>query len=262
MSARFEWKLPIRNTSDSPATLVNLFGNCSCVSMKPLPLRIEPGTTAVLILELDLTNWCSAAPDDSQAYRINLAGVVRTAAGEHQVGWVLEGRAKHSLRPNPRLVDFGRVWAPSLPLERVIDLRPSSQVGPVRADIADDPTGGITAEVRPAPGDPTGGITAEVRPAPGGSRLHVRLNRVAVPGRYRCEVRLSPATPGGEPLPAVRLPVEWEVLGEIQPDTHFVDCGPRPVGSVSEQTVTLSSLADRPFRITGAESGRGGTKLE
>lgn len=245
-SGRVEWKLPIRNVSDSEATLVSLLGNCSCVSMKPLPLRIEAGGTAVLHLELDLTNWCAADPDDIQQYRINLVGTVRTTEGDRPVGWVLEGRTKHAARPNPRMVDFGRVWPPQLPAERSVDIRPSLQVGPVRAEVIDDSTGGVTAEVRSTPE---------------GSQLFVRLNRAVVPGRYRCAVRLSSTTVDGASVPGVLLPVEWDVLGEVQPDTPEVALGPQPVGSVHEQTVVFTSLADRSFRITGA-SGGDGTRVE
>ncbi len=238
---RVEWSLPIVNRSDTEATLVSLMGDCSCVAMSPLPLRIEPGATANLALTLDLTSFCAASADDSRPYQIRLSGVVQTAGGEQPVEWILEGRARYSVRPTLRSVDFGRRWSPSLPLERTIDLRPSPHVGVIRAEVL---------------GDPTGGVSAEVRAGAEGAGLLVRLNRVPPPGRYRCVVRLSPVGRGGEPLAEVRIPVEWEMLDEIQPDAPVVEFGPQPTGTVAEQVVTLSSLAGRPFRITSLDGGR------
>jgi hypothetical protein len=242
---RFDWKLPVRNTADSDATLETLTGDCSCLSVEGLPLRVGGGETGSLTLRLDLTRRCMGVGPEPFApipYPIKLRGTVRVGETTHEVGWELTGRVKPAILLGRRGIDFGRLWNPTLPLERSVMVRTAPGVSIGSVEVEDSPK--ITASLRPAAGA-------------GEYELTVRLDSWAPPGRYQAAVRLVPVARAGGSPGAVRLPVEWESLHEVQPDTSILEFGAHPLGSACEQTLTLTSLAGKPFRVTRCETASG-----
>lgn len=242
---RFDWKLSLRNTTDSAVTLETLTGDCSCLSVDGLPLRLGGGEAGQLALRLDLTRRCMGvgpqpfAPID---HPIRLSGTVRVGEATRAVNWVLSGRVKPAVLFDRRGIDFGRLWNPSLPLERTVTVRTAPGIHLSAVEVED--SGKLTARLQP---------TAKA----GEYELGVRLGEWAAPGRYRAAVRLAPVARSGESPGVVRLPVEWEALHEIQADTALLEFGAQPVSSTSEQTLTLTSLAGKPFRVTKCETGSG-----
>jgi hypothetical protein len=72
-----------------------------------------------------------------------------------------------------------------------------------------------------------------------------------VVGRHEAKVRLAPITASGEKVPPITVPVAFDVLHDIQPDTSFVPLGAGGLGG----TLTVSSLGGRPFPLPSCESG-------
>jgi hypothetical protein len=242
---RFDWNLPIQNATGSEVTLESLTGDCSCLSVDGLPLRVGGGEVGQLALRLDLTRRCMGVgpqPFAPIAHPIKLRGTVRLGETSHEVNWVLSGRVKPAVLFGRRGIDFGRLWNPSLPLDRSVTVRTAPGIHLAPADVED--SGKITAQLRPT-------VSA------GEYELAVRLDQWAAPGRYHAAVRLVPVARPGESPGVVRFPVEWESLDEIQTDTATLEFGAQPVGSTREQTLTLTSLAGRPFRVTKCETGSG-----
>ncbi len=235
-TSHFEWNLPVRNDSGSEASVQSLLGDCSCVTAGSFPVRIGAGESKTIKLYLDLTKRCmgrGADPFAAVPHPIKLSASVIIQNTHRQFNWALDGRVKPVVLPSAREIDFGRLWnAPSLERSVPLHLAPGIEV---RAAKLVGEGYGLVPEIRR--GDKT-------------SELVVRLPSLGPPSRYKCEVQIIPVTRTGEPIDLPPIPVNWEVLHEVQPDTTTVDFGVLTVGAVSEKTLTLSSLNGKPFRVT------------
>jgi hypothetical protein len=69
-------------------------------------------------------------------------------------------------------------------------------------------------------------------------------------GRYTAEVKLSPVSRTGKVAPPVHIPVEFDILGDVQPDAPVIAFGCCKVGDNAEGHVILTSLSGRSFRVT------------
>jgi hypothetical protein len=239
---QFEWRLPLRNNTQSELTLESLTGDCSCLLVNPLPLRIASGQEAQVTLRLDLTRRCmgvGADPFASIPHPIQLRAAVRYGETTQDLNWLLEGRVKPAVILSKRRLDFGRLWDPPSKIERSVALRTAPGVE-IQSFSLEGGAGRLSAELRQ---------TSSFQP-----ELVVCLAPLVAPGQYQGEVQVIPVTDTGELLGAVRLPVEWENLQEIQAETTTLDFGVHPVGSKTEQTLALISLSGNPFSVTDCRS--------
>jgi hypothetical protein len=240
-SERFDWAITVVNASDSEATLDNLTGDCSCVSIDHLPLTLGPGETGRLPVHLDLTRVCMGRGPEPFApvpFAVSLRGTIRSGPMNREVVWRLTGGVKPAVLLERRGIDFGRLWNPALPIEKSVMVRTAPGLGAPTIAWADDHDPGATIRLEPTP-------------TSGSHTVVVRLAGCGPPSRYRKMVRVAAGSG------VLRFPVEWEVLHEIQPNSPVVEFGSCPVGMVCEQSLTLTSLANRGFRVTRCDGTAG-----
>jgi hypothetical protein len=203
---------------------------------------VPPGQTAPLTFRIDLRQQCiGVEPKAVRDAKIRVTLGRDSSATEKPVSVELRGRVKTAVVVEARSVDFGRFPATAAAKTRVI---------PVRSLIA----------LRELAVSTDGAITADLKSPDGGKwELHVRPNAALV-GRYEASVKLTPTTAAGEVVPAVTIPVAFDVLHDIQPDSPFVPLGTGRVGETLRGTFTVSSLSNRPFAVPTCEVKEGSVR--
>jgi hypothetical protein len=229
---QFEWTVSAHNASSAPIRASIRASSCSCVAPAAATL-IPPGGSAPLKFRIDLRTRCaSVAPVPAEDVRIKVSVGVDGGAGR-PAEVELRGRVRRALAVGARLIDFGRIDASAPPVTRAVPVRALTNLRELTATPDE-----AVVEVET---HPTGEGRWEIRkhPAP-----HLP------PGKYKTVVRLRPVLATGEPVPPASLPVEFELPGDVQPDSAVIALGARHVGDVIETPVTLSSRSGRPFVVS------------
>lgn len=229
-------RLPIRNRGSESVRVATLTSGCSCVSPESASVVIAPGSTGELDITLDLRNTCaSARPGEPRDVRLPLALAVDPSSASFNTALEFRGRVKPVVVGVPRAVDFGRTPVVGQPEARAASVRACVDLASL----------GVTTD-HPA-------VVAEIKPGaqPREWDLAIRRATGLPPGRYSATVEIKPVLVSGGALPPVRVPVAFDLLADVQPDSPTLSLEPCAVGSVAEGRVTLNSLSGRPFRIEG-----------
>jgi hypothetical protein len=204
--------------------------SCACVPATSTGV-IPPGATAPLTFRVDLhATRCARA--ESQAVRevkIQVALGRDASPPAKPIVVELRGRVKSAIVVPARSIDFGRFPATATAKPRVIPIR--SLVG--LRELA------VSAE----------GLSVAVdlkQLAIDKWELHVQPATAAV-GRHETKVKLTPTTSADEKASPITVPVVFDVLHDIQPDTSLVPLGYGRVGETLSGTLTIVSLSGRPF---------------
>ncbi|MBX9583962.1 MAG: hypothetical protein K2X87_26990 [Gemmataceae bacterium] len=231
-SDKFEWPVTVRNLGAEPVRVSSLTAACSCVGSASSTVEVPPGEARPLPFVLDLRETCaSAEPAAVRDVKLPLGVSVDPADAQPRSRWVVRGRVRSAVHVSARAIDLGRYPAGSAPRSRVVRIRELVPLSDLTAD-TDSPA--LAVRLKPA-----GSAALDLVVEP-----HANLP----PGRYQAEVLIRPTTAAGTAPPPTRLPVEFEVLDDVQPDAPAVLLGPRPVGEVAEGTVTLRSFAGHALR--------------
>lgn len=233
---RFVWLVRVHNPGPGSARVTTMTASCNCVSSGSVSEVIPPGQSRDIPFEVDLRNQCaSAEPRESRDVELRLAARVEPASAIPSAPWVLRGRVRAAVAVPVRSVDFGRLAATSFPKPQVIPIRALTDLS--RLDVTAEGTS----------------VVAELQPTPDPRRWDLVVGRAAwLPvGRYTTGVKLCPVTRAGEAATPVRIPVEFDILGDVQADAPAVVMGCCRVGDVAEGRVTLTLLSGRAFRVTG-----------
>jgi hypothetical protein len=231
---RFVWRVPIQNPTSEPVRVTTLTASCACVTPGSVSELIPPGQSREIAFELDLRNSCaSAEPVAARDAQVRVAINVEPTSAAPRAPWVFRGRVRTAVTVPVQSIDLGRTAATSRPRERVVPVRALTDLSDLAVAV-DHPT-----------------VVARLKPASGSRSWDLVVGRVApLPtGHYKAEVSLQPVTRTGQAVPPVRIPVEFDLLGDVQPDAPTVVLGTRSIGEVAEGVVTLTSLSGRPFRV-------------
>jgi hypothetical protein len=229
---RFQWRVPVHNVGMESVHILAKSRSSSCAQDLD-PEILLPGQCRELRFEFDLRPVC-AAQEHRSLRAVELPLPIAIATRTHRQAWVLRGRVRSTLIVPTKLIDLGRAVVTSAPRCREIPIRALAEVREllvafderfVYADFEAIDASNWNFRVKPAWG------------------LSV--------GRYDTAVELKPILTSGEAAPSIRIPVEFELIGDVQPDSPIVALGAHPVGSTVESGVSIRSFSGRSFTFDG-----------
>ena len=91
---KFQWTLPIKNTSSDPVELVGFHVSCKCVSFEPASLVVEPAETAEVKLTLNLaTQIPEQSTKASRPFLVRVVPIIKGGLPQYN-GWDVRGRVR------------------------------------------------------------------------------------------------------------------------------------------------------------------------
>ena len=240
----FEWPLAVTNSSDRLVTIVGFAPSCKCSSVSPPRLAILPSQTRTVVLKLDL-RVAVAGEKTSQAkeapFSVSISPLVEEGDTiRPATAWVIEGRIKKTLQPEIPFLDVGR-----------------------RSELANAP------RPRRVPVQAFNGIS-ELKTTTDSPFVHVRVERVPLPhsrfelvveirpglpsGRVDLPIQLTPVLEDGRRLPTIAFPIRGWIVGDVDVTPPLLSFGPRPLGEMAKDTVTLKSLTGQSFEVVQARA--------
>lgn len=228
---QFEWQVPVRNSSSEPIRAVSGASSCACASATPTVV-IPPGGTAEMKFRIDLRPRSGGAePTAVRDTRIKVSIGIDLSVSDTNSEIELRGRVRKALVVATNLVDLGCIPPGGMPITRVIAVRPLMALSDLTATPDDE--------------------VVRCRLAPTNTGWDLSLTPIAnlPPGNYKTTVRLQPTLASNNQPPAVNLSAQFDLLGDIQPDSSPLVLGTHTVGSNAEGRITLRSLSGRPFVV-------------
>ncbi|MBY0514781.1 MAG: DUF1573 domain-containing protein [Gemmataceae bacterium] len=232
---RFVKTVRVRNTGPVPVRVTPLNPACGCAKADAPPVAIGPGETAEVRFDLDLRGECVLCePGAARPVTLPVSVQLDPPVPVPGARWNVRGRVRPVFSVPVRTVDLGRIPAARGPEPRTIAIRSWIALSQL-----DSTTEGI-------------GFTAALAPAGDPQRWNLVVTRSAgLPAAsYTGTIQLAARGAAGEVLPTMRLPVEFDLLADVQPDTPILSLGSCRVGTATDGTVTLSSLSGRAFTVT------------
>jgi len=231
--------LSLRNPTSSQIQLVGFDASCSCASIKPAVLIIDPGESRDVLVTLDLIRAFPAGkPPGTHDVDVEVFAHYEHNGRLGAEICVVRGRAHFPLVPPAALRFTGAdsIFERRRPPTKSVVLFVASDVTALTADC---PTGLATTEVRRQSGrDP--GYVVEVTPS-----AHIPA------GAFAFEVELTAYGTDGIALPAVPLQVNGMALPDIfaTPDTVLL-AGDEGADS---ETITLQSVSGTAFTVKSVQ---------
>lgn len=240
----FEWQLTLRNHSDRTVSVRRFSAACECTLIEPENLRILPGRTGSITMNLDLSALLPQARAIRE-YRTNIGAKIsfEGSPDEHAVQWQVRGYVENLLsleRAPLSVVTRDKAGdEPDAALIAEVDFRScrelvSVDVGIDSADLAN--IAGLL-EVQRSMTDPHGGVLRLVRTGD--------LPR----GRHTATLLVCPLDAPGKMLPQTSVPVLLDVRGSCHAVPAVVFLGTVSVGEPRKCTVTLLSEAESSYRL-------------
>ncbi len=229
---RFVWRMTIENRGNEACAVESLSGSCACQRFTPQRFTLGPGEKQQIELALDLRNGASHA--DVEPVREFGVTFWATVRGRNRPSyWSLKGQVRSAFRC-PDRIDLGMVSELCVPGPTFrFPLIPLTDL----------------ARVEARDGGPL--LTAEVGPTGDRCRYELRVT----PGsglakqKYQTDVELVPVRTAGDTLPSVRVPVAFEVAGDVEAMPDVIHFGAQDVGEAVRDAVTLRSHSGRPFVV-------------
>ncbi len=238
-SEKFEWTIPIRNTTNFAIDVGRLEGSCSCTLVTPSSFMLKPGEEISVKLRYDLFSRTRQAGDATVPFddllRASMIGDDRPLAA-----WHIHGLVKNAFSCKPNQLDFGDSVVEGRPYpSKTIDVTCFQPCRELEVS-ADDRNVAVVAK------NPSGdGLRFQVAVAPGAS-----LDC----GTHKFKLSLGAVLPSGERTPHVSVPVEVRILPDLQTLPSLAHFGELKVGASREETVVLASRSGRSFDVAKWES--------
>ncbi len=228
------WPIQVTNRTGGELEVLEVRTTCKCAQVEPPSLVISRGQTAPMTLTLDLRQppggELTAKP---RPFAVHIAFLIRSEQGTARRQYVLSGRAKDLFLFSESPASLGKI--DSLPIEA--RLRPKV----VRFESA-VPLASVVASCNPPLVTALPLLDAE-------NRGLVQLTAAAdlQPGRFECEVELLATARDGQRLPGAILPVNGEIVHDVEVAPAVISFRPAVVGEEVDGTVFLSSRTGAPF---------------
>ncbi|HEY7428459.1 MAG TPA: DUF1573 domain-containing protein [Gemmataceae bacterium] len=248
---QFSWALPITNHSAQDVEIKRFRGTCTCSQIEPKSLVIPAGQTREIHLTFDLL---AKQPKEGGSpvhdFEVGISPDMLVEVGEaEKIRWTIRGCVRSAIRCDPPLVDFGRESELAQPLS------------PRRATIKTfAPLKNLTATCTPPQFD----VTVQRHSAEGSDRFDLLVTpRGSLPrGEIHCTIALVPELSDGQRLPAKKIEVTGRVVGDVEASPPIISLGAYPIATSVEETITLRSLTQRPFAVTGVRCEGAGLSVE
>ena len=101
---KFEWILPLTNTSEAPLFVEKMMTSCACSSVSPSQAAIPPGSSVSFTVTLDLLAKWKDVP--RYPFAVQFYPVLRARRGLNKP-WRLKGRVENLFSFTPAELDFG-----------------------------------------------------------------------------------------------------------------------------------------------------------
>lgn len=245
----FPWKVKIQNVSASPVGIKRFLSTCACALIKPESLVIPPGGEGQIELILDLSEafWKDRIdlPESKRAFEVWLSPIVDGAGSlPSNTHWLVKGEVKRALSVKPHQVSFETTGAfnANNPVAR-IDVR--SRIGLQGLNVDTTPAYLFTAITNPC--DDYGKAF----------QILLYLKEPFKHGAARGTIKLTPISNVHMNIPAMEIPIDGAILGDIQivPATIFL--GTAKVGDTLEETVIARSRSAQPFEFAKPKDSPG-----
>jgi hypothetical protein len=239
-ASSFSHTLSITNAGPEPVKILRGHSSCDCVQVDKLEGKvIEPGNSIPIALRLAVQAPRQAELTVVHSFRTNTAVEYKTQADAHRtVVWTLEASVRPSIRMSSNVIDFGTVSHYSEGVEQAIMLHTAKDINEVKCGT------GASWSVQVGPAE---GTFVKQR------RLLLRRSGPLALGEIKEEVTVTPVR-AGQRLPARKVSLRGRVVEDVQASEPSVHFGRRAVGGCGQETVMLSSMTGRPFRVVAARS--------
>lgn len=239
----FAWTLPVTNTSSHPVEVAKIVTSCSCTSVEPEAFVVDVGETVPVHLTLDLRKQAPEGGEPMRRFEVTIAAVV--ADSDSRIEWSLSGVTKSRIEVTPGSIALGRWSEREQPTPRVL-----------RVSLL-QPTSTLTAECPCEFVDVS--VTIGDQPIGNADEYELQmLAKSASVGSIDSELQLHAIAADGSPFPAYRIPVNGQVVRDVQPIRPSETLGVLTAGSRFQTRVELRSLTDSEFEVlTATCSGEG-----
>ena len=239
---KFQWTLPITNTSSEPVEVLEFRTTCACTSIEPKSVVIPAGETVAIQLTVDLTTVIKSGvtAEDVEPFSMRVVPLLRNGLAQYS-GWELKGRIMSPIVGGlPLLVFDDEVIAGAVPASATITIRCRQFVEGIDCERSSN---GNIASVRIERVDELKAVYA----------LSVTLSPNTPPGTLTERLMLNFTTANGQHMPSVPLSIRARVVSDIQLSPPEIALGRMAVSALAEETVTVSSRSGRPFVIESCD---------
>lgn len=229
-SQAYPWTVPVTNTSNAILDIQAISGSCNCVTIKPQQATLKPGET----LPVELIVNHTTKPKSDLTFSLGLTIVFQHPELSHsaRARWELSGPIRRHLT-GPRELVLRRQSELTVPLLSwrfpITSLEPLSQLT-AECDISQ-------LAIRVEPTDTSGKLFELVITPP------AQMTACEMQGK----LTLHPVSRTAGTLPSRSVRIEATIAPDALIDP--VEMGPRPLGSTQEETVMVSSLTNRSWKI-------------
>jgi Protein of unknown function (DUF1573) len=233
---KFQWSVPIRNTTNAAINLTQIDASCSCTVVDASKFVIPAGESRSVRLTIDLTSGQGEPTYESpRSFSVMLAARSPSLPGGGQ-SWQVRGLVRDVLVFSPREIDLGEVAADesncppaSVRFQSAIPLR---EVTPVYDRQL------FHVELR------------DTRAENQSQALVVQLIHPGELGDRSATVGLDAKTEDGERMPRALVPLRWKSVGDIATTPPVGHLGALDVGASRRESVRVYSRRARRFSIT------------
>lgn len=230
---KFEWTIPITNTSDKHIQIKSITGDCSCTTIGRWPPTLAPGTTADIPLTLDLFRFGTGKRDlwvTTSVTSIN----VQMKLGDVRTTQVikLHGAIKSQLRCSTTEIDVGR---------RSIRQKPT--LFPVKVTLHQDVeffqvagTSGLT-------------ITSCETKAVKTYVVTIKLHSSLPLGSIAEQITFDCVDKDGKRLPSRKVSIVGTTVPDVSVTPYTLHFGDVFVGETVGEEILVRSVSDSPFEV-------------
>ena len=243
---RFQWTLPITNTTRQPLHVLEFEKSCECSDVVPRQLTLEPGEKRHVHLTLDLRprdeDSLGAAARD---FAVTIKPIIKGLPA--QAPWQVTGQVVNPYLADPPYVDFRDSLVAGTPF-RDTEVRVS---GTQRLEH-------LNATCDAAMGE----VTVESIANSDDFILRVKPNSSLPVGRHEFAIGLQGKTKDGLNLPSCQLRVFLEIVHDIAVSPPLAHFGALKVGATGTRDLVLVSRTESQFDFLGCELGNAKVQFE
>jgi hypothetical protein len=234
----FRWFMVVSNPNDQAISVDQIDTSCRCVSVEPSSFSINPGDSLALSVSMNLqgeadnrlqaTGWI-----DRESVTISLTPHVRGSTKTES--WHIHGTVRRAVLTSAAAIDFGDVSRDALKRSRqTILVRCVEPASTLAVETA--PRFGLVA-ITPVSGDK------------GLHRIDVAMSEDSPMGTATSQLVIKPSTHDGAPLPALRLPISANVVGDIEAVPSAVAFSVVRPGQGVQESLVLRSRNNTAFDV-------------
>jgi hypothetical protein len=237
--SHFNWVLSLENKGEVDIAISKFHTSCSCTAITPESLSLQPGESRQVHLTVDLgPKPGNESPADVEQFEVAIQPAIKGERGWIPLAsWQLTGRVKRVLAVAPPSgVNFGRhsEFAQPLPVQEV-RITPKVPLARLSAKCRSKSFGVVIHKTAATP--TTEHYTLSIRP----DQLPL--------GVHRSEIDLMAEVDKGCPVCVRSIPVQAEILRDIQTTPAKVQLGAKSLGEKCQEAVNIHSLSGLPFEV-------------